>query len=182
MYQISTYQMHSLLNVFPQVVSWETKAADNVDDLLEQFLGIRDLELGMYQITTIFYLLVFSSSCQPHSWWTFAKARSSWTTLPCPLMSTWESLSSLVSLSLTSGRPLAAQRAPPSCDHVTQCGTIAVPSPLIQSTTLQWPCLHISAHSLLCPCGDIYPHLCHLTCLHQFHTMLMLLYYNFKNK
>lgn len=121
MYQISTYQMHSLLNVFPQVVSWETKAADNVDDLLEQFLGIRDLELGMYQITTIFYLLVFSSPRQPHNWWTFAKARSSWTTLPCPLMSTWESLSSLVNLSLTSGRPLAVQRAPPSCDHATQC-------------------------------------------------------------
>lgn len=28
------------------IVTWETKAADNVDDLLEQFLGIRDLELS----------------------------------------------------------------------------------------------------------------------------------------
>eukprot|EP00731_Ephydatia_muelleri_P018108 Em0011g148a len=28
------------------VINWETKAADNVDDLLEQFLGIRDMELS----------------------------------------------------------------------------------------------------------------------------------------
>ena len=30
---------------------WESKAARKVDDLLESFMGIRDLELGIYIYT-----------------------------------------------------------------------------------------------------------------------------------
>ena len=37
---------HSLLQTV-----WETKAADRVDDLLESFIGIRDLELGKHSST-----------------------------------------------------------------------------------------------------------------------------------
>ena len=33
--------------------AWETKAAEKVDDLLETFMGIRDLELGEHQLLAV---------------------------------------------------------------------------------------------------------------------------------
>ena len=35
---------------------WESKAAGKVDDLLESFMGIRDLELGIHTATVDSYL------------------------------------------------------------------------------------------------------------------------------
>jgi len=35
--------------VVEEVTAWESKAAERVDDLLESFMGIRDLELGTWR-------------------------------------------------------------------------------------------------------------------------------------
>lgn len=45
---------------------WESKAAGKVDDLLESFMGIRDLELGIHTATVDSYI----------SWWEFLSSLS----------------------------------------------------------------------------------------------------------
>ena len=39
--------------VFHTQRDWETKAAESVDDILENFLGIRDLELGEMKVLEV---------------------------------------------------------------------------------------------------------------------------------